>query len=102
MEETKSTGISSAYDAVHKASVLPPSAERIVIRGYSIFACFMFTHSKFGCLFFSEDFSGDYSLDSMVQKMISTGFQATNVGLAIEEINKMVSFSRNCFDSIIC
>jgi deoxyhypusine synthase len=39
---------------------------------------------------FSEDFSGNVSLDSILEKMISTGFQATNIGLAIEQVNKMV------------
>lgn len=39
-----------------------------------------------------EDFSDGANLDAMVQKMLTTGFQATNVALAIEVINKMVSF----------
>ena len=34
---------------------------------------------------------GEISLDSIMQKMLTTGFQATNVGLAINEINRMVS-----------
>ena len=38
-----------------------------------------------------EDFSEGANLDAMVQKMLTTGFQATNVALAIEVINKMVS-----------
>lgn len=38
-----------------------------------------------------EDFSTGAHLDEMVQKMLTTGFQATNVALAIEVINKMVS-----------
>ena len=33
---------------------------------------------------------GEISLDSIMQKMLTTGFQATNVGLAINEINRMV------------
>lgn len=37
-----------------------------------------------------EDFSNGANLDAMVQKMLTTGFQATNVALAIEVINKMV------------
>ncbi len=37
-----------------------------------------------------EDFMTEVNLDSFMQKMISTGFQATNVGLAIAEINRMV------------
>ncbi len=37
-----------------------------------------------------EDFSGEVTLDSLARSMISSGFQATNVGLAIEEINRMV------------
>ncbi len=36
------------------------------------------------------DFDGVVSLDSLMDKMITTGFQATNIGLAVEEINKMV------------
>jgi deoxyhypusine synthase len=40
-----------------------------------------------------EDFSDGANLDSMVQKMLTTGFQATNVALAIEVINKMVSMN---------
>ena len=38
-----------------------------------------------------EDFSQGALLDDMVRKMLTTGFQATNVALAIEVINKMVS-----------
>jgi deoxyhypusine synthase len=38
-----------------------------------------------------EDFSDGANLDAMVKKMLTTGFQATNVALAIEVINKMVS-----------
>ena len=38
-----------------------------------------------------EDFSDGVNLDAMVAKMLTTGFQATNVALAIEVINKMVS-----------
>ena len=38
----------------------------------------------------SMDFDGEVTLDSLMAKMITTGFQATNIGLAIEEINKMV------------
>lgn len=32
----------------------------------------------------------DNTLDSLAQAMLTTGFQATNVGLAIDQINKMV------------
>lgn len=41
-----------------------------------------------------EDFSKpeELSLDSLVSKMMFTGFQATNVGLAIEEINRMLDW----------
>lgn len=39
-----------------------------------------------------EDFSHGARLDDMVKKMLTTGFQATNVALAIEVINKMISW----------
>lgn len=39
-----------------------------------------------------ENFANGVDLDAMVQKMLTTGFQATNVALAIEVINKMVRF----------
>ena len=37
-----------------------------------------------------EDFAKGASLESLVSSLLSTGFQATNVGLAIKEINRMV------------
>ena len=40
---------------------------------------------------YREDFSKGASLESLVSSLLSTGFQATNVGLAIHEINRMVS-----------
>mmetsp|Transcript_4457 Transcript_4457/g.4579 ORF Transcript_4457/g.4579 Transcript_4457/m.4579 type:complete len:363 (+) Transcript_4457:109-1197(+) len=39
-----------------------------------------------------EDFSADVSLEQLVSKMLTTGFQATNVGLAIKEIQNMISW----------
>jgi deoxyhypusine synthase len=36
-----------------------------------------------------QDFEGDVSLDSLLGSFLSTGFQATNMGLAIHEINRM-------------
>lgn len=36
------------------------------------------------------DFSEGSSLDALAASMLTTGFQATNVGLAINEINRMV------------
>lgn len=36
------------------------------------------------------DFSSGTDLDSMMNAMLTTGFQATNVGLAIEEIQRML------------
>ena len=46
---------------------------------------------KFSIFFYeSEDFSKGANLESLVSSLLSTGFQATNVGLAIHEINKMV------------
>ncbi|RYG68688.1 hypothetical protein EON64_04610 [archaeon] len=36
------------------------------------------------------DFDQKPDLDSLMAAMLTTGFQATNVGLAIEEINRMV------------
>jgi hypothetical protein len=36
-------------------------------------------------------FDGCVNLDSLAASMLATGFQATNVGLAINEINRMVS-----------
>lgn len=47
---------------------------------------------KFLTLFFSLDFNKPVELDDLAASMLSTGFQATNVGLAIEEINRMVRF----------
>ena len=41
---------------------------------------------------YSEDFASEVNLDSFMQTMLTTGFQATNVGLAINEINRMVIF----------
>jgi hypothetical protein len=38
----------------------------------------------------SYSFNGNVDLDSMAMSMLATGFQATNVGLAINEINRMV------------
>ena len=38
------------------------------------------------------DFSTEVSLDSLAQSMLYSGFQATNVGLAIHEINRMLSW----------
>jgi len=39
-----------------------------------------------------EDFKDIPTLDSLAAKMITTGFQATNVSLAINEINRMLSW----------
>lgn len=39
-----------------------------------------------------EDFSGPVSLDKLVSNMLTTGFQATNVALAINEINNMIKW----------
>lgn len=43
-----------------------------------------------------EDFTtnddGSITLDALAASMLSTGFQATNVGLAINEINRMLKF----------
>ncbi|KAJ1424123.1 DHS-like NAD/FAD-binding domain-containing protein [Ochromonadaceae sp. CCMP2298] len=38
------------------------------------------------------DFSEGAELDALMQSMLRTGFQATNMGLAIEQINKMLSW----------
>lgn len=38
-----------------------------------------------------EDFMQEISLDALMSKMITTGFQATNVGHAINEINRMIA-----------
>eukprot|EP01038_Epipyxis_sp_PR26KG_P005880 gene5880-8110_t len=38
------------------------------------------------------DFSSAVNLDSIAASMLNTGFQATNVGLAINEINRMLSW----------
>lgn len=35
------------------------------------------------------DFNDGVDLDKMLEKMLTTGFQATNVGLVIDEIQKM-------------
>lgn len=37
-----------------------------------------------------EDFSKEVTLDSLAATMMFSGFQATNVGLAIDEINRML------------
>jgi len=37
------------------------------------------------------DFSQPVTMDTWAQSMLGTGFQATNVALAIDEINRMVS-----------
>jgi hypothetical protein len=55
--------------------------------GNNKFTEFLTYHSNF---YISEDFSNGIDLDSMVKKMLTTGFQATNVALAIAEIEKMV------------
>lgn len=38
------------------------------------------------------DFSGEVSIDSLAQAMLTTGFQATNLGLAVNEINRMLDW----------
>eukprot|EP00596_Hydrurales_sp_CCMP1899_P010491 CAMPEP_0119035230 /NCGR_PEP_ID=MMETSP1177-20130426/2167_1 /TAXON_ID=2985 /ORGANISM="Ochromonas sp, Strain CCMP1899" /LENGTH=319 /DNA_ID=CAMNT_0006993213 /DNA_START=112 /DNA_END=1068 /DNA_ORIENTATION=+ len=60
-----------AHSAVLQQSVFD-STDKIVIRG--------------------EDFSKGASLESLVSSLISTGFQATNVALAIAEINRMLAW----------
>lgn len=47
-------------------------------------------HYKKDHSFIRFNFSEGVSLDGLVESMLTTGFQATNVGLAIEEINRMV------------
>jgi deoxyhypusine synthase len=36
-----------------------------------------------------HDFDGDSGLDGLIESLLTTGFQATNVGLAVEQIKKM-------------
>ena len=62
---------SSAREAVLQPSVFDAD-DHIIIRG--------------------EDFSQGATLDGLVASMVRTGFQATNVGLAIEEINRMLTW----------
>ena len=38
----------------------------------------------------SIDFNTEVTLDSIMASMFTTGFQATNIALAVDEINKMV------------
>lgn len=38
------------------------------------------------------NFNNPVDLDAIASSLISTGFQATNVGLAINEINRMVIY----------
>lgn len=38
------------------------------------------------------DFEGEVTLDALVGSMLTTGFQATNVALAINEINRMIKW----------
>ena len=57
-------------------------------KGKAALPCLCFVNNFL--LFNREDFSGEVSLDSLVCGMFTTGFQATNVGLAINEINRMV------------
>jgi deoxyhypusine synthase len=45
---------------------------------------FYYTYNSF-------DFKEGADLDALAASMLTTGFQATNVGLAINEINRMVS-----------
>ena len=47
------------------------------------------------------DFAQEIGLDEFAKYLMSTGFQATNVAFAIEEINRMVRFVfGNCSFSI--
>lgn len=38
------------------------------------------------------DFDGEVTLDTIMKAMLHTGFQATNVGLAVDEINRMLQW----------
>ena len=38
----------------------------------------------------SIDFNGEVTLDMLMASMATTGFQATNLALAVEEVNRMV------------
>lgn len=40
--------------------------------------------------FCSIDFNEPVTLDSLMASLFTTGFQATNIALAVDEINKMV------------
>ncbi len=70
MEAKYTTLPSSVRDAVLVKSV-PHEALGPEVRGY--------------------DFNEGINLSSLLDKYLYTGFQATNLGLACEEINKMVS-----------
>jgi deoxyhypusine synthase len=61
---------SGAAEAVLKQSEVLPSATPI-IRGY--------------------DFSNGVDYEALLRSMATTGFQASNLGQAIDEINRMVS-----------
>ena len=50
----------------------------------------VFPNSKVLSITFRLDFSSEVTLDKLAESMLFTGFQATNVGLAIKEINNMV------------
>lgn len=38
------------------------------------------------------DFEKGRDLDGLMESMLQTGFQATNLGLAVKEVNRMVRF----------
>jgi deoxyhypusine synthase len=62
----------SAHEAVTQKSTFEVPEDKVIIKG--------------------EDFSKEVTLDSLCSTLLSTGFQATNVGLAIQEINKMLAW----------
>jgi hypothetical protein len=85
--------ISTAQDAVFQKSNFDASAA-IPIKGYFIH---LSSHKTvLSCFFvvYRLDFNKEVNLDALMAAMITTGFQATNVGLAVEEINKMVCTTR--------
>lgn len=66
--------LSGVQDAIFKMSVFEPSEDDITIKGVDY------------------DSPNGVSLEALAASMISTGFQATNVSLAIDQIKSMLSF----------
>jgi deoxyhypusine synthase len=49
-----------------------------------------------------HDFNKGRDLDSIMAAMLTSGFQATALGQAVEEVNRMVSSNADSAQHIIC